>query len=239
MSRHPATDELLGLLRAGRWRPRAWTRFLGGSLRRSADGVRAHPHAAAEITGLHAALACLTRRPGSRWVVVSWTLAITHLGLLDPSTTSGRTMKGIGVANAMSLTRANLPALTGSPYAGVVALACDLADGRIARATMTCTDFGAYADALADAVFWTWFAFHHEPSRGLRAAALAAWTAPAVAITGVGVARGRLPELPRPVYVRPAAALQTVLALRAIRREIRPAAISTRDVKSASHVSDR
>jgi hypothetical protein len=79
------------------------------------------------------------------------------------------------------------------------------------------TPFGFYADALADAAFWTWFALHREPDPRVRAAALAAWAAPVLAVTAISVARGRMVEAPHPVWLRPAAGMQAVLALRAWR----------------------
>lgn len=52
--------------------------------------------------------------------------------------------------------------------------------------------FGSYADTIADAAFWTWFAARHEPSSRLRAAAFAAWAAPVAAAAVLGVARGTM-----------------------------------------------
>lgn len=90
----------------------------------------------------------------------------------------------------VTLLRANLPALApeAGRWLGAAALGLDLADGRLARARHTETVFGHYADALADTAFWTWYARRHEPSRLLRAAALAAWAAPVVAVSSVSVA---------------------------------------------------
>lgn len=101
----------------------------------------------------------------------------------------------------------------------MVAVASDLADGRLARRQGSETPFGAYADSLADAAFWSWLTLRHEPNRALRAAALAAWALPVGAIAVGSLARGRMVERPRPAVLRPAAALQ---ALVAVRRLVRP-----------------
>jgi phosphatidylglycerophosphate synthase len=71
----------------------------------------------------------------------------------------------------------------------VVAAASDLADGRLARRQSSVTLFGAYADSLADAAFWTWLTLRHQPNRAVRAAALAAWTLPVGAIAVASLAR--------------------------------------------------
>jgi CDP-alcohol phosphatidyltransferase len=68
------------------------------------------------------------------------------------------------------------------PRVGVLALATDVADGRLARCLAAETMFGGYADALADARFWTWFAVRYEPNRWLRAAAILAWAMPVAAV---------------------------------------------------------
>lgn len=181
------------------------------------------PHALAEVALLHAGFAAVVRRRGRgglAWVGASWALASTHLGLLGAR-------RSIGAATVVTLLRANLPALApdAGRWLGAAALCSDLADGRLARARHTETVFGRYADELADTAFYTWYACRQEPSRPLRAAALAAWAAPVVALTSASVARGRMVDPPRPAVARPAAALQAVLALRAL---LRPAPAITR-----------
>lgn len=214
-----ATDRLLAGLRDGRWRPGAWTRFLASATRRSVRQARLRPRALVEITALHAGFAVLAGR-GRVWTVVSWVLAATHLGMLD-----GR--RSIGWANAVTLTRANLPTLATGEWLPVLALGSDVADGRLARGLSTASPFGASADALADAAFWAWFALRHEPSRPMRVAALLAWVAPVVAVTATSVGRGRMVDAPRPVLLRPAAAMQAILTIRAVaRRAKRPDADS-------------
>jgi hypothetical protein len=215
------TDRALTDLRAGGWSPQAWARFTASVTIRSGQQVVAHPRAAAEISLLHGTFAVVARRRGRRWIALSWLMAVTHLGLLG-----GR--RSIGWPNAITLARANL-AVTGQPlgpWIGVVALFSDKLDGTLARRQMP-SMFGFYADSLADAAFWTWLATGREPSRLLRAASLAAWVAPAAAVTVASIARGEIVEGPRPGLVRPAAALQAVLAVRALRsdrlRQRRPA----------------
>jgi hypothetical protein len=207
-SSRAATDELLAGLRDGRWRRRAWAGFLAGATRRSVRQARLRPRALAEITALHAGFGVLARR-ARVWTVVSWALAATHLGMLE-----GR--GSIGWANAITLTRANLPTLAGRWWVPVLALGSDVADGRLARGLGTSSPFGASADALADAAFWVWFALRHEPSRPVRIAALLTWVVPVIAVTAGSVGRGRMVDAPRPALLRPAAAMQAILAVRAV-----------------------
>jgi CDP-alcohol phosphatidyltransferase len=204
-----ATNELLGELRNDRWRPRAWVRFLVRAARRSTEQARLRPRAFAEATALHGALFAAGRRP---WTLASWGLTITHLGLLE-----GR--RSLGAANAVTLLRANLPTVASNRWLGLVALGTDLLDGQLARHTHSETLFGAHADSLADAAFWLWFAARHEPNPLLRAAALGAWAAPVLALTTASVARGRLIDPLRPAAVRPAAAMQALLAARALHQQ--------------------
>ncbi len=205
-----ATDMLLAGLRADRWRPAAWGRFLTLAARRSVHQARTRPRAAAEVTLVHVVLARLAGRRGHRWVTVSWVLAISHLGLLNERRT-------LGAATVLTLLRANLPAIGGpARWLPVLALTSDLADGRMARRARAETSFGGHADSLADAAFWTWYALRHEPSHALRAAALFVWAAPVALLTVAGVARGHLVTPPRPAFLRPAAAMQAVIATRAL-----------------------
>jgi CDP-alcohol phosphatidyltransferase len=203
-----ATDALLAGLRRGRWRPTAWRRFLGAAAVRSIRQAAAHPRAAAELTAVHGAL--LAVAPGRRRVATSWLLSLAHLGMLGERSS-------IGPATTVTLVRANLPAFgdRSGPWVGLLALATDVADGGLARGLAAETMFGGYADALADAAFWTWFATRYEPNRWLRTAAILAWAAPVGAIAAASTARGRVVAIPRSRVFRPAAALQPVLAIRA------------------------
>ncbi|WP_084144666.1 CDP-alcohol phosphatidyltransferase family protein [Amycolatopsis jejuensis] len=189
----------------------AWARFVTQATRRSIRQAQRRPRALGEITALHLVFAVVSHRKCPLWTITSWALAAAHLGMLEHR-------RSIGIADAITLTRANLPALTTGWATPVAALASDLADGRIARRLGTQTLFGAAADSLADAAFWAWFALRHEPSRAMRAAALAAWMAPVITVTAISVRRGRMIDAPRPVVARPAATMQAVLTVRAVLR---------------------
>ncbi|MBC9730085.1 CDP-alcohol phosphatidyltransferase family protein [Streptomyces sp. TRM68367] len=205
-----ATDALLQTLRTGRWRPGAVGRFLCLAAHRSVRQAARRPSAFAQAGALHGLLFTTARAPGARaWVATSWTLTVLHLGLLEDRAR-------LSSADVLTLLRCNLPAtaLGHSRWSGLLAIALDLADGRLARHHGTVSPFGDYADSLADAAFWTWLVLRHEPSPAVRAAALAAWTAPVVTVTAVSMRRGSMPDRPRPVLLRPAAALQAVVAVR-------------------------
>ncbi|GAB3488507.1 CDP-alcohol phosphatidyltransferase family protein [Amycolatopsis cihanbeyliensis] len=204
-----ATNALLAEVRAGRWGPRAWVRFLADATRRSVHQARRHPRALAEVTALHVLFAVLADRRGRAWVAVSWGMAASHLGLLEQRSS-------IGLASTITLARANLPALAGGRWVSGLALGSDLADGWLARGLGAESRFGAAADSLADAAFWTWFTLRHEPSHRVRAMALLAWLAPVVAVTAASARQGSMVDAPRPVVLRPAAALQAVLTARGI-----------------------
>jgi hypothetical protein len=205
------TDGALAQLRADGWSPAGWSRFLGDVAKRSGEQIVAHRRAASEVTVLHAVFVVMARRRGRWWIASSWLMAITHLGLL------GR-RRSIGWPNAISLARGNL-AVTGAPlgkWLGVAAALSDKLDGTLARRQGP-TMFGFYADSLADAAFWTWLGTRREPSVLVRAASVAAWAAPVGSVAIASLAKGEMVESPRPALLRPAAAMQVVLALRSLR----------------------
>ncbi|MFE0704174.1 CDP-alcohol phosphatidyltransferase family protein [Streptomyces sp. NPDC058872] len=210
-----ATNALLAGLHEDGFSPAAVVLFLVRAARRSLLQAARRPRALAELTVLHGALCArgAGRRPGPRWVATSWALSASHLGLLEHR-------RRLAAADVLTLLRANLPALPGGDrrLAGVVAIVLDLADGRLARRHGTTSPFGDYADAFADAAFWTWHAWRHETGRTPRAAAVAAWGLPVVAVTATALHRDRMPERPRPALLRPAAALQIVFAARSLLR---------------------
>jgi len=218
-----ATNALLADLRQGRWQPRAWLRFVGLAAAWSARQAVIRPRPVAEVTLLHGVMLASTRGRGRRWVVTSWLLCLAHLGMLGDRSS-------IGPSTAVSIVRANLPAAGIGPgrWLGALALATDLTDGWLARRRHAETMLGGYADALADAAFWTWFAIRHEPNRALRAAALVAWAAPVVTVVAASIARGRIVDVPQPIVLRPAAALQATLAVRAAARAGRQQPRATR-----------
>ncbi|SFQ71450.1 CDP-alcohol phosphatidyltransferase [Amycolatopsis arida] len=221
-SSRAATDALLAGLTAGHWRPRAWARFVLDATLRSLRQARARPRALAEVCALHLAFAALAagvpgrtpRWTAPKWTLMSWALAAGHLGLLERR-------RSLGGADAVTLARANLPTFATGRWVPALALVSDLADGMLARRLGTESRFGAAADSLADAAFWTWLALRHEPDPRIRAAASLAWPLPVLAVTALGVRRGHMIDPPRPVVLRPAAALQAVLATRAVLRPTR------------------
>ncbi len=205
------TDAALAALRRRRWSPMGWAGFARDVALRSVQQVGAHRRAALEVTLLHGLFAAAARGRRRGWVGTSWVMAITHLGLLGAR-------RSIGWPTVISLARANLAA-TGAPlgrWIGVVAVASDRLDGALARRQGP-TMFGFYADALADAAFWTWLGTRRESSRLMRTATVAAWAAPIISVTVASVASGEMVESPRPTRLRPAAAMQAVVALRALR----------------------
>ncbi|HKW71207.1 MAG TPA: CDP-alcohol phosphatidyltransferase family protein [Candidatus Dormibacteraeota bacterium] len=198
-------DDLLGDLSARRFRPGAWVLFFGRSMVRSVDQARARPVAAAELTAYHL---LAWRFGGRRWTLVSWLLTITHLGLLGES----RTM---GWPNRLTVLRGLLPSFARpSPWTAVAALASDFTDGRLARRAGE-TAFGAFADPIADGVFWSWYALRRERNRWLRWAPLAIFAVSTAAIAGAYFVSGRAIDYPRPIALRyVSAATQIAIALR-------------------------
>ncbi|WP_136609515.1 CDP-alcohol phosphatidyltransferase family protein [Sinomonas albida] len=135
----------------------------------------------------------------------------------------------LGPANILTLIRANLPALQDrlGPLLPIAALATDFLDGRISRATATQTPFGRDADFIADAAVWNWHAAQHEPSTFLRLAAAVVWAGPIAAVVVSSFAGAAMKDVPRSPWIRPAAALQVLLAARAL---LRPAIAARRDL---------
>ncbi|MGY6497630.1 MAG: CDP-alcohol phosphatidyltransferase family protein [Microcella sp.] len=208
-----ATNALLGGLRRGGFSPRAIGAFLADATLRSVREARRRPRAVAEVTLVHAAVAALAGRRGAPWLLTSWAMGVTHLGMLEERTT-------LGPANILTVARAALPAAghrLGSAVP-VVALATDFADGQIARRTRTVTRFGAQGDFLADAALWTWFVLRYEHSKAWRMATFAAWLVPVTAVTAISIARGGMVDLPRSRWFRPAAAVEVLIGGRVIAR---------------------
>jgi hypothetical protein len=201
-------DRILAELAAGRFGPTAWTTFIARSLVRSVAQARMRPVAATEVTALH----LLAGAAGSRrWALVSWSLCITHVGLLGDRST-------LGWPNRLTLLRALLPSVAPvSRWTSLIALATDFMDGRLARRGAE-SAFGAFADPIADGVFWSWYALRWETNRWLRWAPLTLFAASTAAITAAYFVRGRTIDYPRLQAVRYlAGATQFMLALRAMR----------------------
>ncbi|MCZ4126119.1 CDP-alcohol phosphatidyltransferase family protein [Streptomyces sp. H39-S7] len=208
-----ATDALLGILPQGRWSPQAVARFLTLAADRSVRQAVRRPRALTEITALHLGFLTLAHGRGRGWVAASWTLGALHLGMLEDRVR-------LSPADVLTLIRGNLPALAAGSgrWAGVVAIASDLADGHLARRQGTASPFGDYADSFADAAFWTWLVLRHEPSRAVRAAAITAWVIPVAAVTAASLTRGEMTDRPRPALLRPAATMQAIVAVRHLLR---------------------
>ena len=205
-------DDILGRLAAANFGISGWATFFARSIVRSAAQARVRPIAAAELTALHL---LASARGSRRWTSVSWLLCITHLGLLGGRTT-------LGWPNRLTLLRGLLPALApASRSISLVALGSDFADGRLARRGAE-SAFGAFADPLADGVFWSWYALRWERSRWLRWLPLTAFAATTAAISFGYFRLARTIDYPRLMSLRyVSGAAQTVIALRAFREGAR------------------
>lgn len=150
-----------------------------------------------------------------RWASISWFLCITHLGLL------GERSK-LGWSNRLTLLRALLPVFMPNCRRSVlVALATDFADGRLARNGEE-TAFGAFADPIADGVFWSWFALRWEPHRWLRRLPITLFATSLGAFTVAYFATGRAIDYPRPLALRYISGfMQVVFTVRALGRSSR------------------
>lgn len=208
-----ASNALLDGLREGRFGPAAWGRFAVDTTARSILEARKRPRAVVEATLVHAAMAALAHPRGRAWVLTSWLMTVTHLGMLEERRT-------LGTPNLLTIARANLPAASArlGGAVPVLALATDFVDGKLARGTGAVTRFGTQGDYLADTALWTWFVVKHEPSVAWRAITFAAWAAPVAALAAVSFARGGVVDLPRSAWMRPAAVVEVLIGARAIAR---------------------
>jgi len=214
-SSRAVTDRLLGDLRTRRWRPAGWARFAAEATVRSLAQAVAHPQALVEATALHGLFLLIGRPARWRWVATSWTLTVLHLGMLEDRS-------HLGAANALTLVRGNLP-VTGKVldrWLAISAMSSDFLDGKLARHTGTTTPFGRYADPLADAAFWTWSTLTDTGpgSRLLRGIVVLTWLPPIASVTTRSFALGKMIEAPRPRWIRPAAAVQILIAIRNLQR---------------------
>jgi phosphatidylglycerophosphate synthase len=200
-------DEILGELSSRHFVPSAWRDFIGRSAVRSVTQIRTRPAAAAEVTVIH----LLASAGSRRWAFASWLLCITHLGLLGEQSM-------LGWPNRLTLLRALLPSFASrSPWASLVALATDFADGRLARRGEE-SAFGAFADPIADGVFWSWYALRWEPNRWLRWVPLTLFASSVAGISAAYFVRGRTIDYPRVTATRYASCIaQILLTLRAVR----------------------
>ena len=205
-------DDILGRLAAGNFSLAAWASFFARTIDRSAAQARVRPIAAGEVTALHL---LASARGNWLWTSVCWLVCITHLGLLGHRST-------LGWPNRLTLVRALLPALApSSRWISLAALATDLADGHLARRGAE-TAFGAFADPIADGVFWSWYALRWERNSWLRWLPLTAFTATMAAVAGGYFGLARTIDYPRPMSFRYlSGAAQTVIALRVFREGAR------------------
>lgn len=208
-------DHLLADLRSSGFSLAGWARLWERSLERSEEQAGRHPRAARENHLIHVLAAPFL--PG-RWTIASWWMTWSHLGLL------GEDDRQLGWPNRLSLVRGVLPALFpgAGPVPALLALGTDFADGRVARAEGGATAFGAFADPLADSIFWTWFALREEPNRWLKGLSVALWLGPAAGVTAAYFLRAEAIGIPDQVSLRPlSAALQIFLTARSVRRRWR------------------
>jgi phosphatidylglycerophosphate synthase len=185
-------NDILAELAAHRFGPSAWASFIGRSLVRSVDQVRIRPAAATEVTAFH----LLAGAVGSwRWALTSWFLCISHLGLLGDR-------PSLGWPNRLTVLRGLLPTLApGSRWTSLAALATDFVDGRLARRGRE-SAFGAFADPIADGIFWSWYALRWERNPWLRWVPITLFAGSTAVISVAYFARGRAIDYPRPIAVR-------------------------------------
>ncbi len=96
-------------------------------------------------------------------------------------------------------------------------MATDFADGRLARKGQA-SAFGAFADPIADGVFWSWFALRFEPNRWLRWVPLTLFAGSVSVISAAYLARGRTIDYPRLAAIRYASAAAQILFTLRVRR---------------------
>jgi len=213
-----ATNELLGRLRQRGFGARALGAFVADATLRSIREARKRPIALAEATAVHVGMAALAHPYGRVWVLTSWLMTVTHLGMLEER-------RRMGLPNLLTVARANLPAAEarlGTARIVALALVTDFVDGKLARSTGTVTRFGMQGDYLADAALWTWFTLKHERSRAWQVATFAAWAIPVAGLTVASFAKGGIVDLPRSRWLRPAAAVEVLIGARVLVRLLGP-----------------
>jgi phosphatidylglycerophosphate synthase len=157
--------ELIAELRAARFTPRAWQRFLARSFERADDRrrERAREHRqtlALGALGLGAwSAVALVGKPwlaaaGAAWWAMTILMLDWHLGMLERR--DGTPLGSIGTANLLSLARIGavpvLPALAPRLLAAalVAAAAADVLDGLLARRRDKVSRLGFWLDGIAD-----------------------------------------------------------------------------------------
>jgi len=156
---------MLGDLRARRYRPAAWWRFVADSFDRAAAqrafNARAHRETlAVGALGLGAWCVAAPWHPAGAAAGAAWWLLVVamldwHLGMLEHP--DGQPLGRIGLPNLLGLGRlAIVPVVPLVPPWAVAGLllvsgATDIADGRIARRRGQATRLGRWLDGAADA----------------------------------------------------------------------------------------
>ena len=160
------TREVLTELKASRFTPAAWTRFLARSHARAGERRAERPSEHRTVAALGVAglllwiLAAVAGRPqlalaGAGWWLLQALMLDWHLGLLQRS--DGSRLDGVGPANVITILRGGLPpavlALAGTS-AGAVLLAAagaaDVVDGRLARRRNEASNLGIWLDGAVD-----------------------------------------------------------------------------------------
>jgi CDP-diacylglycerol--glycerol-3-phosphate 3-phosphatidyltransferase len=157
-------EELLRELRAGRYRPRAWRRFLSESFARAhaVRHERSREHRQALLVGAAGLIAWVAVVPVRPWLALAgalWALLATamldwHLGMLEDN--DGRPLHRLGVPNLLTLVRAaTLPALPVVPPTLLAMLLVpvgitDALDGPLARRRGEETRLGTWLDGGVD-----------------------------------------------------------------------------------------
>jgi cardiolipin synthase (CMP-forming) len=156
--------DLLVELRAHRYRPRAWVRFLAQSFARAraTRAERAREHRETLLVGGAGLVAWAAVGGLEPWLALAatawWLLVIAmvdwHLGMLEDE--SGRPLRQLGPANLLSLARAAvvplLPVASPALLAAILipAGAADAIDGPLARTRGEQTRLGAWLDRGTD-----------------------------------------------------------------------------------------
>ena len=160
------TTEVLGALRAARFRPVAWIRFLACSFERAAEARsrRRREHlqlllvGGAGVAGWAAVGAVghvWLALAGAAWVALLVAMVDWHLGMLEDDT--GRALRGIGLPNWLAVARGGVvPLLVVLPPVWLVVVLVpaglgDVVDGRLARARGETSRMGIWLDGGIDA----------------------------------------------------------------------------------------
>lgn len=159
------TEGLLAELRAARYRPPAWMRFLGRTFARArdirAERQREHDQTLA-LTAVGLVAWGFLAIAGWPWIALAgalWWLLVAlmvdwHLGMLEDA--GGNRLSGLGLANVLSILRAGVaPALVVASPTVLLGLLIpvgitDVLDGRIARARGEETRLGHRLDGAVD-----------------------------------------------------------------------------------------